>query len=64
LRERALNERIAERNTMRMCLNELGNNGYIIPDFSYFRCEALDKGIANVAAVSELTTMDNDVDVV
>jgi hypothetical protein len=49
---------------MRMCLNELGINGYIIPDFSYFRCEALDKGIANVAAVSELTTMDNDVDVV
>ena len=49
---------------MRMCLNELGINGYIIPDFAYFWCEALDKGIANVAAVSKLTARDNDADVV
>jgi len=59
-----LNERIAERNAMRMCLSELGINGYIIHDFSYFWCEALDKGIANVAAVSKLTARDNDADVV
>jgi hypothetical protein len=41
-----------------MCLNELGINGYIIPDLSNFRCEALDKGIANVAIVSELAARD------
>ena len=59
-----LNARTAKRNAMRMCLSELGINGYIIHDFSYFWCEALDKGIANVAAVSELTARDNDADVV
>ena len=60
----ALNERTAERNVVRMCLNELGINAYIIPNLSYFWCEALDKGIAAVVAVSELATRDNDTDVV
>ena len=40
----ALNERTAERNAVRMCLNELGINRYIISDFSY----SLDKGNADV----------------
>jgi hypothetical protein len=45
-------------------LDDLGINGYIICDFSYFRCEALDKSITDVAAVSELVARDNNTDVV
>jgi len=54
-----LNARTAKRNAMRMCLNEVGINGYIIHDFSYFRTEALDRGIVGVASVIELAARDN-----
>ena len=46
-----------------MYLNEPGINGYTIHVFSYFWCEALDKGITDVA-VSDLATRDNNADVV
>jgi len=54
-----LNARTAKRNAMRMCPNELGINGYIIHDFSYFWTEALDRGIVGVASVIELAARDN-----
>ena len=54
-----LNARAAKRNAMRMCPNELGVNGYIIHDFSYFRTEALDRGIVGVASVTKLAARDN-----
>ena len=54
-----LNARTAKRNAMRMCLNEVGINGYIIHDFSYFGTEALDRGIVGVASVIELAARDN-----
>ena len=41
-----------------MCMNELGINGYIIPDFS-IQCEVLEEGNEDVAAVSELTARGN-----
>ena len=39
-------------------MNELGINGYIIPDFS-IQCEVLEEGNEDVAAVSELTARGN-----
>ena len=44
-------------------MNELGINGYIIPDFS-IQFEVLEEGNEDVAAVSELAARDNNAFVV
>jgi len=45
-------------------MEELAANGYIVPDFSCIRVQALYEGNPDVIAVSELTAQGNDIDVV
>ena len=45
-------------------MEELVANGYIIPDISYIWLQALHESNLDVAAVSELTTQGNEIDVV
>lgn len=54
-----------ERDVVRQCLNELDIiNGYIIHDFSIFWNTTLDRGVINVALVSELVVRECNIYVV
>jgi hypothetical protein len=61
---RVPNQRTINKNVVGLCIEELASNGYIIPDVSCIRVQALHESNPDVTTVSELTALGNEIDVV